>query len=71
MLGTRQEIAQLQSDFYRDKYRRTLRRLIFSVCVIVALIGVVIYLVLFRAPPKYYAATTEGQIISMTVANKG
>lgn len=68
MLGTRQEIARLQSDFYRDKYRSTLHKLLFSVCLIVVLIGVIIYLVLFRAPPQYYATTTEGQIIPMIVA---
>lgn len=70
MLGTRQEIARLHSDFYRDKYRKTLRRLIISVCLIVILICAIIYLILFRAPPKYYATTTEGKIIPILVASK-
>ncbi len=69
MLGTRQEIARLHSDFYRDKYRKTLRRLIYSVCLIVLLICAIIYLILFRAPPNYYATTTEGQIIPLAIAN--
>lgn len=67
MLGTRQDIARLRSDFYRDKYRSTLRKLIISACIVVALICVILYLVLFKASPQYYATTTEGQIIPMVV----
>lgn len=70
MLGARQEIASLQSDFYRNKFRKTLRKLIVAFCLIVILIGVIIYLVLFKAPPKYYATTTEGQIIPLVVSEK-
>lgn len=66
MLGNRNEIARLQSDFYRDKYYSVLRALLISVCLTVALIGVIIYLILFAAPPKYYASATTGQIISLS-----
>lgn len=66
MLGTRRDIARLQSDFYRDKYHRTLQKLLFSVGLIVALIGVIIYLVLSKEPPNFYATTTQGQIIPLT-----
>ncbi|HSW69468.1 MAG TPA: hypothetical protein VLI69_04855 [Gammaproteobacteria bacterium] len=69
MLGNRQEIARLQSDFYRDKFRNILRKLLISVCAIVVLIFAIIYLVLFRDPPQYYATTTEGQIIPMTASS--
>ncbi len=67
MLGTRQEIARLQSDFYRDQYRRALRQLFASSCLIVVLICTIIYLVLFKESPDYYASTVEGQIIPMAV----
>lgn len=65
MIGNREDSARFHSDFYRDKYLGTLRSLLISVCLIVILIGVIIYLVLFRAPPQYYATTTDGQIISL------
>lgn len=68
MLAQKREIASLQSDFYRNKFRKTLRRLIISFCLIVILIAVIIYLVLFKAAPNYYATTTEGQIIPLVVS---
>lgn len=68
MLGHRNEIAALQSDFYRDKFRRILRWLTVSVLVMFLLILTMIYLVLFRGPIDYYANTTDGKIISMPVA---
>lgn len=68
MLGDRQTIARSHSDFYRDKYHSTLRKLLISTVLIVFLICVMIYLILFRAPPQYYATTTEGQIIPMIEA---
>jgi amino acid permease len=67
MLGTREDIARFHSDFYRDKYRKALRNLIFSTLLVVALICVIIYLVLFKESPQYYATTTEGQIIPMVI----
>lgn len=67
MLGTRQEIARLRSDFYRDKYRSVLQKLLFSACLIIVLLAVIIYLVLSKASPRYYATTTEGQIIPMKI----
>ncbi len=65
MLSNREENARLKSDFYRDKYLGTLRSLLISVSLMVILICVIIYLVLFRALPEYYATTVEGQIIPM------
>lgn len=65
MLADREAIASSHSDFYRDKYYNMLRNLLISVCVIVVLICAMIYLILFRAPPQYYATTTDGQIIPM------
>ena len=65
MLGDRENIARSHSDFYRDKYYSTLRKLLISTGLIVVLICAMIYLILFRTPPQYYATTTEGQIIPM------
>jgi hypothetical protein len=68
MIGNRHEIARLQGDFYRDKYRGVLRWLLFSFVLMVALICGIIYLVLFKAPSYYYATTIEGQIIPLEQA---
>jgi len=68
MLGDRQIIARSHSDFYRDKYYAALRKLLLSTCFIIVFICAMIYLILFRASPQYYATTTEGQIIPMVQA---
>lgn len=65
MLGSRHEIAQLQSDFFRDKFRKVLRWLIYSVVVMLLLAAGVIYLILTRPSPDYYANTMDGRILEM------
>lgn len=59
------EIARLQSDFYRDKFRKTLRWLIVCIIMMFLLITAIIYNILFRPEPNYYANTTDGIIIPM------
>ena len=66
MLGNRHEKAHLQSDFYRNQYRKFLRFTIVSIFIMFALIGAVIYLILFEPSQPYYASTTEGKIISLS-----
>jgi len=71
MISDRQESARMQSDFYRDRYRSLLNALIVSLCIMVILIAVVISLALTRKPIKYYATTTQGQVVLLTpVSNK-
>jgi intracellular multiplication protein IcmL len=65
MLGSRHEIARLQSDFYRDQFRKILRWLIASVFVVLALIACIVYLVLVEPTQHYYANTSEGRILAM------
>lgn len=67
MLGSRYQIARLQSDFYRDQFRKMLRWLIGLLIVIFILIAVVSYLILFQAPQHYYANTVSGKILGITV----
>ncbi len=70
MIGDRENIASMQSDFFRNKYRKMLRYLLLSVSLSVVLIGVIVYLLLFKAPPQYYANTTDGFIFPLTVQNR-
>lgn len=65
-----QEDARLQSDFYRDKFRKTLRWLIVSIATMLILILAIIYTILFRPEPTYYANTTDGIILAMPPPTK-
>lgn len=65
MLGARHEIARLQSDFYRDQFRKMLRWLVISLVITFLLIGAIIYKILNRPPQSYYANTTDGKILAM------
>ncbi len=65
MLSQRHENPRLQSDFYRDNYRKILRGLLVSIVGMIFLLAIIIYLVLFKPLPSYYATTPDGQIISM------
>lgn len=68
MWGRRHEIARLQSDFYRDQFRKLLRFLLITVVITLVLIGAIIYKILYEAPQTYYANTTEGKILNMPTA---
>ena len=65
MVGRKHEIARLQSDFYRDRYRKTLRWLMGSVFIMFVFLTIIIYFVLFQPQQRYYANTTEGKILPM------
>lgn len=68
MIAPRHEIARLQSDFYRDQFRKILRWLIAAVFIMFAMIAVIIYLILFQPAQLYFANTSEGKILDMPVA---
>jgi hypothetical protein len=64
MVGGREQ-ASFQSDFYRINYHKMLNAVIITSFIILLLIGTIIYLILFRAEPNYFATTTNGLIIPM------
>lgn len=68
MIGQRHEIARLQSDFYRDQYRKILRWILGSILIIYLLMVVVLYLIFFQPTQHYYANTSEGKILAMPAA---
>jgi hypothetical protein len=68
MLGSRHEIPRLQSDFYRDQFRKILCWLMYSVVIILLSIAAIIYLILFQPAQSYYANTSEGKILRMPPA---
>lgn len=65
MIGRRYEIPRLQSDFYRDAYRKTLRYLFICMVVIYLLLAVIVYYTLSQPRQQYFANTTSGVILPM------
>lgn len=66
MLGPRHEIARLQSDFYRDQFRKILHWLVVTTMIIFLLSAGIVYLLFFYQPQeKYYANTISGKILDM------
>ena len=65
MLGARHEIARLQSDFYRDQFRKILRWILYSLLISFLLIAAIIYLILFQPKQTYFSNTTDGKILAM------
>lgn len=65
MLGRQTESARMQSDFYRDQFRKTLRRIMGCVVLIYVLIFAILYFVFIQAPQEQYASTVDGKIMPM------
>jgi Tfp pilus assembly protein PilE len=63
MLGRRYQIASLQSHFYRNQFRRFVRFLMIELVMIVLLVFAILYYAVFPSPQRYYANTTDGQIL--------
>jgi len=65
MLASRHATARLQSDFYRDQFRKMLRWIFYSIIVMFLLILGIIYFILLEPPQSYYANTQSGRIFNM------
>jgi len=59
------EIVKLRSNFYRDSYRKVIMALLSSILIIVALVCIVIFLIVSKPAPKYFATTDSGRIIPL------
>lgn len=67
MIGSRYEIAWYQKDFYCRCYRKTLILVLIAIVIMLGLIGALIYEFLAQPHVKYYASTTNGQVIPMII----
>jgi hypothetical protein len=65
MTVDRQQIARLQSDFYRDSYHKLLRFVIVEIFIMLLLITAIVYFVFFQPAPHYFATTTTGLVIPL------
>jgi hypothetical protein len=68
MIGNRSDIPRLQSDFYRDQFRKLVRWLLVSVVLMFILIFMILYCIWFQPTQEYYANTIEGRILDMPSA---
>ena len=59
------ELVKLRSNFYRDSYRKVTMALLGSVVIIIALVGLVFFLISTKPIPKYFATTDSGRIIPL------
>lgn len=63
--NTAQQIEFKKNNFYRDQYRRTIKFLLLNGFIAIGLVLVLGYLLLFPGQPKYYATTTNGEVIQL------
>lgn len=59
------ELVRLRNNFYRDNYRRVVTALLLCLLTIIVLIGIIFYMITHRPAPKYFATTSDGQIIPL------
>lgn len=55
-------IVKNRNDFYRDNYRKVVGMLLFSVLIMVVLVGGLIYIITNPPLPRYFATTIDGRI---------
>ena len=60
------QIARLQSDFYRDQFRKLLNRLFIAIAIIFIQILTILYFIYFEPSRQYYGNTTDGKIIPLS-----
>jgi hypothetical protein len=70
MIANRDSIARFKSDLYRNGYYRVVNIMLLESVLILLLSIAIVYFVFLQPTPKYYAATSEGQVISMTAAKQ-
>lgn len=59
------QLVKMRNDFYRDSYRRVLLVFLVSLIINAIFIGLIYYMIANQPGPKYFATTTDGQVISL------
>jgi len=59
------ELVRLRNNFYRDNYRRLVGALLILLVAIIMLIGTVLYQIMNRPEPRYFATTVDGRIMQL------
>jgi intracellular multiplication protein IcmL len=59
------ELVRLRNNFYRDNYRRLVGALLILLVIVITLVGTILYQVVNRPEPKYFATTVDGRIMPL------
>ena len=59
------ELVRLRNNFYRDNYRRLVSALLFLLVIIIVLVSTILYQVMNRPEPRYFATTVDGRIMPL------
>ncbi|MDR1057203.1 MAG: type IVB secretion system apparatus protein IcmL/DotI [Coxiellaceae bacterium] len=59
------ELVRLRNNFYRDNYRRLVGVLLVLLVIIVVLVGTILYQLVNRPEPRYFATTVDGRIMPL------
>ena len=59
------ELVRLRNNFYRDNYRRIVGALLFLLVIIIMMIGTILYQIINRPEPRYFATTVDGRIMPL------
>jgi intracellular multiplication protein IcmL len=63
------ELVRMRNNFYRDNYRRAIAALLLMVLVNLLLVAGVIYQMVNRPHPQYFATTADGKLIQLSPLN--
>ena len=65
MIGDKEQIARLQSDFYRDSYYKVIKWFYIEAVIMILLILAILYHIIIHPEQRFYATTTNGQLIHL------
>lgn len=65
MVNDPSELVRLRNNFYRDNYRRIVGALLMLLFIIVMLVGTILYQLISRPEPRYFATTEDGRIMPL------
>lgn len=68
---SRLETVMIRNEFYRDGYRSILRLAVMQSIIIIALIGVMFFVINIHQPEdRYFATTEDGRLVPMVALNE-
>jgi len=64
------EVVKLRNNFYRDSYHKVIIALIVSLLAVLGTVTVIVFLMITRPTPKYFASTDSGRVIPLIPLNQ-
>lgn len=63
------ELVRMRNNFYRDNYRRALAALLLMILINLLLAAGIVYQIMNRPQPQYFATTADGKLIQLSPLN--